>query len=89
MTDKVERRSLGIDAKALPKKSVNKFMRVAKEFSAHRGNGDATNITPQEVDEWMVSMLKEEKLSNNTIAQRVGNLGTIIAWANKASLGSL
>lgn len=86
---KVERRSLGNDAKALPKKSANKFMQVAKEFSAHRGSADATNITPQEVDAWMVSMLKDGKLSNNTIAQRIGNLGTIITWATKASFGTL
>jgi integrase len=86
---KAERRSLGNEAKPLPKKSTNKFMQVAKEFAAYRGSADATNITPQEVDAWMVSMLREGNLSNNTIAQRIGNLGTIIEWARKASFGSL
>lgn len=89
VAERVERRSLGVSAKAMPKKTVNKFMQVAKDFAAHRGSADATNITPQEVDAWMLSLLRQGKLSNNSIAQRIGNLGTIIAWAHEASFNTL
>lgn len=87
--EQVMRRSLGSGAKPLPQKSVNKFVQVAREFAAHRNSDDATNITAREIDSWMVSLMREGKLTNTTIAQRIFNLGTVIEWTRKLSHGEL
>lgn len=85
----VKRRSLGREKKPMPRKTEDKYRKVAAEFAAHRGSDDVRTITVREADNWKVEMLEGEKLSNSTINQRLHNLKTIVKYAMQHELGEL
>lgn len=87
--EEVRRRSAGKDAVPMRDATVNKFRSAADGFRIFRGSDDATMVTAREADDWKQSMLREGKLSNNSIKQRLQNLRTVLQWARQHSLGEL
>jgi integrase len=87
--EEVRRRSAGKDAVPMRGATVNKFRSAADGFCIFRGSDDATMVTAREGDDWKQSMLREGKLSNNSIKQRLQNLRTVLQWARQHSLGEL
>lgn len=83
------RRSLGREGKPLPARTVKKYHNAAADFAEYRGGDTAGSVTPEEVEGWKLSLLEEGELSNNTIAQRLQNLRTIMQWGQQQTLGKL
>lgn len=86
---KVAAKALGKDAAPMRPATEAKFRRLIKEFSCYRGNDIVGTITTQEVHSWSEAMLREGKLSNNTIAQRIQNLRTLVEYGRRQSFGTL
>lgn len=74
------RRSLGREGKPLPERTARKFRNAAVGFTEFRGSDDALSVTPEEVEGWKLNLLEENELSNNTIAQRLQNISTVMQW---------
>lgn len=83
------RRSSGKEGKPIPARTVRKFRNAADDFAQFRGSEDARTVIPEEVDGWKHNLLKEGELSNNTIAQRLQNLRTVMQWGQQHTLGKL
>ena len=82
-------RSSGKEGKPIPARTVGKFRNAADDFAQFRGSEDARTVTPEEVDGWKHNLLEEGELSNNTIAQRLQNLSTVMQWGQQHTLGRL
>lgn len=86
---KVKEESMGHNAMPMRRKTEGKYRKAASEFAEHRGSDVIATITSREADAWKWSMYEDGKLKNTTIRQRLQNIGTIIEWARKQSLGEL
>lgn len=89
ITERERRRAAGKDAKPLAAGVVRKYRMQSEEFAKYRGSDDLTTVTAPEIDSWMQAMVAKGKRSNNTISQYVQNLGTVLTWAHRQSLGQL
>lgn len=87
--EQVRRRSAGKDGLPMRDATVNKFRGAAEGFRIFRGSDDATLVTAREADDWKQAMLREGRLSNNSIKQRLQNLRTVLEWARQHSFGEL
>lgn len=87
--DEVRRRAAGRDAKPLPERTTKKFRMAVAEFAAFRQSKQIGTVTAREAEDWKLAMQDDGKLSNNTIAQRIQNVATVIDWARRQSLGEL
>jgi integrase len=83
------RRALGRDGRPLLERTVTKFRKAAHDFAEYRGSEDAFLVTAEEVESWKLSLLEEGALSNNTIAQRLQNISTVMQWGQQHTLGKL
>ncbi|MBW4708673.1 hypothetical protein KX928_12850 [Roseobacter sp. YSTF-M11] len=86
---RVSEKGSGRDAKVMPVSTVRKYRAAASEFAKYRGSEDLASITAREADGWKRSMLKEGRLSNKTIGQRLQNVRTVIEWAREQHFGEL
>ena len=84
-----QRRAAGRDAKPLPERTTRKFRMAVAEFAAFRQSKQLGTVTARQAEDWKLAMQDNGKLSNNTIAQRIQNVATVIDWARKQSLGEL
>lgn len=89
ITERERRRAAGKEAKPLAAGVVRKYRMQSEEFAKYRRSDDLTTVTAQEIDSWMQAMVGEGKRTNNTIRQYVQNLGTVLTWAHRQSLGQL
>lgn len=87
--EEVRRRSLGREGKPLPERTVAKFRLAADGFAKYRGSDNAYSVTSEEVAGWKLSLLEERELANNTIAQRLQNMSTVMEWGQQHTLGKL
>ncbi len=87
--DETRRRAAGRDAKPLPERTTRKFRMAVAEFAAFRQSKQIGTVSAREAEDWKLSMQDGGKLSNNTIAQRIQNVATVIDWARRQSLGEL
>ena len=85
----VKRRASGMTAVPLREVTAKKYRIAVEEFTAFRGDDTVSPVTARQADAWLQSMFDVEKLSNNTINQRLENVRTVIGWAKKRSLGEL
>lgn len=85
----IQRRSAGRDAKPLPERTTRKFRMAVTEFAAFRQSKIIGTVTAREAEDWKLAMQDSGRLSNNTIAQRIQNVATVIDWARKQSLGEV
>lgn len=83
------RRSLGKEGKPIPARTVRKYRNAAQDFADFRGSDDAWTVTAEEVEGWKLGLLEEGDLSNNTIAQRLQNIRTVMQWGQQHTLGRL
>lgn len=86
---RISDKASGKDASPVKKDTQNKFRTVIKAFSDYRHSEIIATITTEEVDQWKRLMLQEAQLSNNTIAQRIQNLRTLVEYGRKQSFGKL
>nr|WP_299855256.1 DUF6538 domain-containing protein [uncultured Roseobacter sp.] len=73
---RVSEKGSGRDAKVMPVSTVRKYRAAVSEFALYRRSEDLASVTAREADGWKRSMLKEGRLSNKTIGQRLQNVRT-------------
>ncbi|WP_282061675.1 DUF6538 domain-containing protein [Roseobacter litoralis] len=80
---KVKTRAAGKGGKPLSTSAINKFRLAVREFDKHRDDTDILTVTRVAGEAWKDAMLVEGRLSNNTIGQRIVNVGTVWGWAQR------
>ncbi|UWP99461.1 DUF6538 domain-containing protein [Aliiroseovarius crassostreae] len=85
----VKKREAGRGSAPMRPETERKFRLAVKEFSGFRRSTNAATVTAREGDAWKYSMQDEGELTNNTIAQRIQNVRTVLEWVHKQSFGEL
>ncbi len=89
LDQRIKDKALGKDAVPVKKGTEDKLRTVIQEFCDFRGHEAISTITTEQVDQWKRSMLDKGKLSNNTIAQRIQNLRTLVEYGRVQTFGKL